>query len=167
MLLAESYRKMQAQYRIIEEGLRRSDLCINQEKTEYMVIGDNKQHKFFNTAGNLIRSTDLINYLGYQRSTEDGLNHLQQRLRKARTASLTIQAILHKTPHLPLHTQLTIVNACTRSTLLYGTEACGEEELETLKSEMNKVLRRLGRQILHTSNAAANQTIQLDSAGPR
>ena len=131
-----------------------------------MVIGDNKHHRFFNTAGNLIRSTDLINYLGYRRSTEDGINHLQQRLHKAKTASLTIQAILHKVPNLPLHIQLMIVNACTRSTLLYGTEACSEEEMETLKSEMNKVLRRLGRQILHTSNAAANQTLQLDLGWP-
>ena len=144
---------MQTQYQIVEDGLRRQNLSINEEKTEYMVVDSNQPHRFFNTAGRLIRSTDMVNYLGYRRSTKDGLDHLQHRILKAKTASLTLRAILPSVSDLPIYTQLIIVNACTRSTLLYGTEACGEEEMETLKSEMNKIIRRLGRQILRTSNA--------------
>ena len=146
--------------------MRRTNLEVNEIKTEYMVYGNEKQHRFFNTAGRLIRSSNKINYLGFQRTTKDGLNHIQNRIQKSRIAGLTTNAILLKVPDLPTLAKLRVVNACTRSTFLHGTEACSEQDMETVKSEMNKVLRRLGRTILRSSNAAANQTLQLDLGWP-
>ena len=146
--------------------MRRTNLKVNEAKTEYMVYGSESHHRFFNTEGRLIRSSNKINYLGFQRTTKDGLNHIQNRIQKARIAGLTTNAILLKVPDLPILAKLRIVNACTRSTFLHGTEACSEEDMEKVKSEMNKILRRLGRTLLRSSNAAANQTIQLDLGWP-
>ena len=49
-----------------------------------------------------------------------------------------------------------------RTVFLYGTEACLNEALEEFKHEMNVMTQRLARQILRTSYAPTNQTIQLD-----
>ena len=91
--------------------MKRTNLQVNEAKTEYMVYGSEDQHRFFFTAGRLIRSTTKVNYLGFQRTTKDGLNHIQNRIQKARIASLTTNAILLKVPDLPILTQLRIANA--------------------------------------------------------
>ena len=76
---------MQAQYQLMENWMRRTNLKVNATKTEYMVYGSESHHRFFNMEGRLIRSSNKINYLGFQRTTKDGLNHIQ----KARIAGLT------------------------------------------------------------------------------
>ena len=109
----------------------------------------------------MIRSKNSIKHLGYSRNSKSDV-HLTHRIEQTKRASLTVHAILQQLPDLPIEKQIHIANACTRSVFLYGTEACSEEEIENLKSEMNKILRRLGRKILQTSHAPANQTLQLD-----
>ena len=106
--------------------MRRTNLKVNEAKTEYMVYGSESHHRFFNTEGRLIRSSNKINYLGFQRTTKDGLNHIQNRIQKARIAGLTTNTILLEVPDLPILAKLRIVNAWTRSTFLHGTEACSE-----------------------------------------
>ena len=106
----------------------------------------------------MIRSRNSLRYLGYSKNTHEK-DHLTHRVEKTRKASLTMQAILQQLPNLPIEKQIHIANACTRSVFLYGTEACNEEEIDKLKSDMNKILRRLGRKILQTSHAPANQTL--------
>ena len=104
-----------------------------------------------------------MTYLGYLRRNGDStLAHLQKRVDKAGKASLTTQSILKRLTHLPCYRKIHIANACIRSVFLYGTEACCDEDLEELKSVMNKTMRRLARSIMRTSHAAANQTLQLD-----
>ena len=110
----------------------------------------------------MIRSRNSIKYLGFSRNSKEE-DHLTHRVEQTKKASLTVHSILQQLPDLPIEKQIHIANACTRSVFLYGTEACSEEEIESLKSEMNKILRRLGRKILQTSHAPANQTLQLDS----
>ena len=103
----------------------------------------------------------IVKNLGYSRNSKEE-DHLTHRVEQTRKASLTVHSILQQLPDLPIEKQIHIANACARSVFLYGTEACTEEEIENLKSEMNKILRRLGRKILQTSHAPANQTLQLD-----
>ena len=126
-----------------------------------MVTGTGIQQRFWTSNGTMIRSRNSIKYLGYSRNSKEE-DHLTHRVEQTRKASLTMRSILQQLPDLPIEKQIQIANAWTRSVFLYGTEACMEKEQEHLKSEMNKILRRLGRKILQTSHAPANQTLQLD-----
>jgi len=98
-----------------------------------------------------------INYLGYERRTDDTtIAHLKKRTTQANKASLNVRTILKRLPNLPIKRQLHIANACIRTVFLYGTEACLDEAIEELKHEMNVIMRKTARQILRTSYAPAN-----------
>ena len=97
-----------------------------------MVMGSGIQQRFWTRNGKMIRSRNSLKYLGYSKNSTDD-DHLAHRVEKTRKASLTVQAILQQLPDLPIVKQIHIVNACTRSVFLYGTEACNDEEIGSLK----------------------------------
>ena len=55
----------------MENWLKECNLEVNEDKTEYMVIGSRIQQRFWTTNGKMIRSRSSVNYLGYSRMTED------------------------------------------------------------------------------------------------
>ena len=136
---------------------------MNVAKTEYIVIGNNTQGGLITGNGHRILPQKSATYLGYQRKNNDTtITHLQKRITQAKKAAFNTHTLLQRVPDLPVNKQLQIANSCMRTVFLYGTEACLNEALEEFKHEMNVMMRKLARQILRTSYAPANQTIQLD-----
>jgi len=132
---------------------------VNVEKTEYIVFNGNERDDttLHLGQGRLVKADKATTYLGYKRrNTESSVQHLKARIEKAKKACLAVQSTLHRLKHLPTHRKVIIANACIRSTFLYGTEACCDDDLRLLKHEMNVIMRRVARQILGTSYAPVN-----------